>query len=120
MPGSDFVVRLVSGQITFQGLPSDFDDNLYSADEAAAHKSSKEKSLNLTEPTYTSKAVDLYEVGKLIREEARATGAVKNSVYKQYLSAAGWSTWSIILIALALERFLRKNHVAPVLYGTSF
>lgn len=45
--------------------------------------------------------------GKLVQEEARAEGRVKWSVYRLYLSAAGYETWVLIVLLLLAGRGFR-------------
>lgn len=46
--------------------------------------------------------------GKLVEEEARAEGRVKGSVYKLYLSSAGWATWVAIIALIFAGRSFRE------------
>jgi hypothetical protein len=115
-----------SGTIVLQGPVSELDktqivtealndDKLVVAEEVqvdlADTKLEPSSVLDSLAPTRVSSPVAPVKiksaVGKLVEEEARATGRVKGKVYNTYLSAAGWDAWIMIVGLLLIGRALR-------------
>jgi hypothetical protein len=135
LPGADYIVRLASGRITFQGQANEvnkdeiipaLDDTLVviaDADEKATTEGTITASSEILvappgsiAPTRTPSPLNVPVAkddtkkrvdGKLVEEEARATGRVKTTVYKKYLAAAGWGMWIIIFLLILGGRFFR-------------
>lgn len=114
LPGAEYLVKMSSGDIVHAGLVSHLDDELVASDlldekasldaeEPVVEATVVESVVGTRSATPVAAVAGAIEVvaapkkqtgdGKLIEEEARATGRVKLSVYNTYLSAAGWDAW---------------------------
>ncbi|KAM0747040.1 P-loop containing nucleoside triphosphate hydrolase protein [Meredithblackwellia eburnea MCA 4105] len=125
LSGAAHLVQMSSGRIVLQGPVHDLDKSLITTElveeshegeeavDADAPKNEADGKLTDATPEIGGKAGDQNGTplggpkGKLVEEEARATGRVKWKVYNAYLSAAGWENWFLILLLLLLGRGFR-------------
>ena len=120
LPAAEYVVRMSSGRVVFQGPVSELDkaelvkevveeerEQLQDAlEEIAIPTPAAEDSAPETR-TASPSGVKAKGDGKLTDAEANAEGRVAGKVYRTYLSAAGYSSWLVILVLLLAGRALR-------------
>lgn len=119
LPSASYLVRLSSGRVAYSGPATDSAVVADTLVQEAKEEIEDEKQGEITKvdaigrltnesmantprassptlaPSVPSKDVANGK-GQLVLEEKRATGRVKGTVYKKYLSAAGWGMWVII------------------------
>ncbi len=110
--GASYLVRLLEGRIALQGRVEDLrsdgkldaikqDAMLRTEDASPVPQTIKEfqTAAGLSFPD----ATDNTKTGrKLVKDEERATGNVKWSVYKTYLVASGYWVWPCVAVAIVL------------------
>ncbi|KAI0070122.1 multidrug resistance-associated ABC transporter [Panus rudis PR-1116 ss-1] len=121
LPGTHYLVRMLDGRIDTQGTVKELReqgilDDIAHDESVEAHKAGQAAE----EPPST--AVDGGEIEgdvednehgkkkkkprKLVEDEKRETGSVKWRIYKTYLQASSYITWSILFTLIVIRQFL--------------
>ncbi|KAJ7624560.1 hypothetical protein FB45DRAFT_84390 [Roridomyces roridus] len=110
LPGAHYLVRMLDGRIDVQGTVEDLlaqgvlDTVTH---DAAVDAKAEEPVAALDEATVGATEVKpVTKPRKLVKDEHRAVGGVKWSIYNSYLKASSYWTWGFLLFAVLVGQLL--------------
>ncbi|THH23155.1 hypothetical protein EUX98_g8019 [Antrodiella citrinella] len=107
LPGTYYLVRMLDGRIDTQGLVKDLRARgileSIATDEAVEAKKEEEATTAAAGVGVPAKEK---KPRKLIEDEKREEGSVKLRIYKTYLKASSYWTWTVLVIFIVFNQFL--------------
>ncbi|KAF8189625.1 multidrug resistance-associated ABC transporter [Mycena galopus ATCC 62051] len=113
LSGAHYLVRMLDGRIDTQGIVEDLraqglldditHDAATDAKTAEPTTSPEDSAVDLEDPRA---AATVKKPHKLVKDEHRAIGGVKWSIYRAYLEASSYWTWAFLLFAVLVGQLL--------------
>ncbi|MBW0461807.1 hypothetical protein O181_001522 [Austropuccinia psidii MF-1] len=112
-PAASLLIYIKAGRLDYIGPARDFNEDLCNVTEALVQKegteSHSEASTVIGHSEFDNMPKRLHTTvetgdGRLIEEERRQEGQVSGSTYLNYLRAAGWGYWILILLLIIYAR----------------